>query len=95
MAGKTKDWLERHGIWVQDHPAHSPDLNPIEHVWKKMKKILRRDYPGLYLLKKNEANIAKVEGALKDAWNKVPQDLINRLIQSMPRRLATVRKAKG
>lgn len=31
-AAKSKEWLEEHGIWVLSHPAHSPDLNPIEHV---------------------------------------------------------------
>lgn len=60
-----------------------------------MKEILRRDFPGLYLLRDNEANRAKVADALKVAWERVPQELIDRLIDSMPRRLAAVRKAKG
>jgi uncharacterized protein Yka (UPF0111/DUF47 family) len=76
-------------------PPHSPDLNPIEHVWKKIKEILRRDFPGLYLLLDDEANRAKVAGALKVAWERVPHELTDMLIDSMPRRLAAVRKAKG
>lgn len=48
MAAKSKECLERHGIWVLNHPPHSLDL-----VWKKMKEVLRREYPGLYDLKKN------------------------------------------
>lgn len=27
----SPEWLERHGIFVIEWPAHSPDLNPIEH----------------------------------------------------------------
>jgi transposase len=48
-------------------PPYSLDLNPIEYVWKKMKEILRRDFPSLYLLKDSEANRAKVADALKVA----------------------------
>ena len=70
-AKAVKVWFEQHGIWVQDHPPHSPDLNPIEHVWKAMKSILHRNYPDLHLLSDSEANIAIVDAALKDAWNRV------------------------
>jgi hypothetical protein len=28
----TEEWFETHGIYVEDWPAHSPDLNPIEPV---------------------------------------------------------------
>ncbi len=53
-------------IWVQPHPAHSPDLNPIEHVWKAMKAILRRKYPDLHLLKNKLEDIELGEAALKE-----------------------------
>jgi len=91
----TKAWFERHGIWVYPHPPHSPDLNPIEHVWKKIKEILHRDFPKLCYLTNNEANVARVEAALKTAWWRVPQGLIDNLIRSMPRRMEAVRLAKG
>ena len=44
IAKVTKAWLESYGIWVAEHPPYSLDLNPIEHVWKAMKSILRRDH---------------------------------------------------
>src|SRR5207247_2620495 len=36
-AGETKEELASHGITPIFWPAYSPDLNPIETVWKKMK----------------------------------------------------------
>ncbi len=76
--GQHKHGSSRTISGYKDHPAHSPDLNPIEHVWKAMKAILHLKYPDLHLLKDNEADIAVVKAALKDAWAAVPQSLIDR-----------------
>ncbi|USP74627.1 uncharacterized protein yc1106_01901 [Curvularia clavata] len=29
---RSQDWFKRHKITLFDHPAYSPDLNPIENV---------------------------------------------------------------
>ena len=60
-----------------------------------MKSILRQKYPKLHRLKDNKANEAKVAAALKDAWAEVDQALIDRLIESMPRRMKEVRRVRG
>jgi transposase len=95
VSDSSKYWFEQHGIWVIDWPAHSPDLNPIEHVWKALKAEMYKKFPNLYALKRNELDIAKFKEMLRIAWNAIPQELIDRLINSIPRRLKAVRKAKG
>jgi hypothetical protein len=32
----VKDWLKEQGIEVLNWPPYSPDLNPIEHAWKRL-----------------------------------------------------------
>ena len=70
-------------------------MNPIEHMWKKMKEILYRNFPDLCRLGANEGNIEVFINALKTAWNRVPQALIDRLIDSMPARVAELRRNRG
>jgi len=95
VAKVTKQWLESHGIWVAEHPPHSPDLNPIEHVWKAMKSILRKDHRYLKDLKDNAASRRIFVVALRAAWWGVPQVIVDSLIDSMPKRYHAVRRNQG
>lgn len=91
----TEEWLQRRGISWIEWPAHSPDLNPIEHVWAALKKNLRTLFPELWSLKQNCVDIAKFKECLHTAWEAIPQSFIDKLIEGMPRRLAAVKKARG
>jgi transposase len=53
VKGCTPEWLEEHGIWTIDWPPHSPDLNPIEHVWHALKKKIRKIEHNFHELKGN------------------------------------------
>ncbi|GFU67355.1 DDE_3 domain-containing protein [Trichonephila clavipes] len=59
-------------------PARSPDLNPIENVWDALgRQVAGRNYPPT---KKNT-----LIRALTEEWDKLPQQLLDNVVQSMIR----------
>lgn len=52
-------------------------------------------FPDLWELKKNELNIEEFKEKLKAVWWAIEQADIDKLIDSLPRRLAAVKKARG
>lgn len=80
-----KQWFSTSNVRVLSWPSQSPDLNPIEHLWDMLDRQVQ---------KHTYSNKAALFKALKEEWNKIPPDYINRLIQSMPHRCAVI-AAKG
>lgn len=80
---------------MPDWPAHSPDLNPIEHLWNLLKKKLLELYPELFLGGRSQIDWTQFRESIQAAWWAIPQERIDRLIRSMPRRLQAVRLARG
>ena len=37
----VRTWIEKQGAELLDPPPYSPDLNPIEKAWSKLKRMLR------------------------------------------------------
>lgn len=78
---------EDRGTPTMSWPAQSPDMNPIEHVWDLIGRKIR-DGPTL-------PDLMSVENAVMREWSNMSQEFVDRLIDSMPRRIGAVIAAKG
>ena len=86
-ARQTKAAFANMGIIPLAWPALSPDLNPIEHMWKWMKDWLEKERPS--------ATKQELKTAVREAWEAVPEEFLLKLIKSMPDRMQRVIDAQG
>lgn len=84
----TIDFLARNGIQVLDWPALSPDMSPIEHVWDELKRRV-------YARPHRPQTLRELRQAVIQEWNNIPQQLIDRKILSMRRRIQALLTAQG
>jgi hypothetical protein len=61
-------------------PAYSPDLNPIETVWNRMKDYIMRKYPDYH------SSYDRLRTAVKEAWDVIGADELQALVREMPAR---------
>ncbi|GFW59294.1 transposable element Tcb1 transposase [Trichonephila clavipes] len=77
-----------HQIEFFPWPARSPDLSPIENVWSMVAQRLIQITPPAAT---PDQHWQRVEAA----WSAVPQEHIQSLFESMPRRVAAVISHNG
>jgi transposase len=73
-------------LWNLLHPAHSPDLNPIEACWQIMKQRLRG---GTW------KTVAEFKAAIQAAWDSITIEEIRKRIREMPKRCKEVQRLGG
>jgi transposase len=84
----TKDFFVEENVEVMDWPAKSPDLNPIENMWGMLARAVYAQ--GRQFQTRNDLIVT-----IKRSWDKIGQDLINSLLESMPKRCVSVLELRG
>lgn len=82
-----KTWFQQKNVRVLDWPGNSPDLNPIENLWARLKRLVAVKRP---------SNRAQLIEAIISCWfHVITNDELKSLVHSMPRRCKAVIDAKG
>jgi transposase len=84
----AKEWFTANGINVLEWPAQSPDLNPIENLWRTLKRKLQA-YDA------EPVGVLELWERVKVEWKTITQRQCLDLIESMPARVHAVLTAKG
>ena len=84
---KALTFLQRNNYVVLDHPAQSPDLNPLENIWWAIKQTLL-DMP-------LPSNADDLYEKIKQIWEKYPKDELVKYIEVYPAALRLLFKQKS
>ena len=79
-------FLQKRVNYLKFWPANSPDLNPIQHVWGMMKRILKQ---------KQFNSLEELTNEIMEIWESISIDVINSLIESFEGRLHCVLAEDG
>jgi hypothetical protein len=84
----AKAWFDRRRIKKLPWAPQSPDMNIIEHVWHQLDLRVRARNP----LPRNKDELWV---ALQEEWAAFPLESLKTLYESMPRRVAALKAARG
>ncbi|EIE76609.1 hypothetical protein RO3G_01313 [Rhizopus delemar RA 99-880] len=85
----TVQWLKANGVnYIDEWPAQSPDLNPIEHLWHHLKLKLS-------LYDKKAKGVHELWERVEKEWNSFDKEVCRRYIDTMPACIKAVIDAKG
>lgn len=87
-AHSIKAFLQQENVPLLPWPGNSPDMNPIENVWELVKREIAKDVI---------TTKAQLIEKIIDVWNHHPkmQETVQACINSMPRRIKALLRAKG
>ena len=82
----VKKWFRENNVDVLEWPSQSPDLNPIENLWRELKSRVMARKP---------TNLTQLEAFAKEEWANIPQTTCRKLVDTYKNRLEAVIKNKG
>ena len=82
----TKEAHAEHKVIHMKWPANSPDLNPIENVWRLLKYRIGKRFP------KTEEEVRRY---IEEEWEKMTVEDFQKYVRSMPKRIKAVIAAEG
>ncbi|KAK3505679.1 hypothetical protein QTP70_020760, partial [Hemibagrus guttatus] len=85
-ARATKEWLRKKHFKVLEWPSQSPDLNPIENLWRELKIRVAQRQP---------QNITALEEICMEEWAKLPATVRKNLVATYRKCLTSVIANKG
>ncbi|KAK3573187.1 hypothetical protein QTP86_015104 [Hemibagrus guttatus] len=85
-AQATKEWLRKKHFKVLEWPSQSPDLNPIENLWRELKICVAQRQP---------QNITALEEICMEEWAKLPETVYKNFVATYRKRLTSVIANKG
>ena len=84
IKGSVKAYLTRMKVAVLQWPPYSPDLSPIENVWPLFNRRVSEKYPRTQ---------AELEAAVREAWDELPQSVIDKHVLSFKSKCAKYAKS--
>ncbi len=68
----TKEWLHNNSVTVLEWSSQSPDLNPIEHLWRDLKMAVHQHLP---------SNLTELERFCNEEWQRIPKSRCEKLVE--------------
>ncbi len=83
------DWFLEHDneFTLLKWPPPRPVLNPIEHLWD----VVERE---ICIMDVQPTNLQELHDIIMSVWTKISEECFQHLVESMPRRIKAVLKAK-
>ena len=98
LSAKNRKWrLQFISDWFLEHnneftllkwPPQSPDLNPIEHLWDVVERVIQ-------IMDVQPTNLQQLRDAFMSIWSKISEECFQHLVESVPQRIKAVLNAKG